>query len=633
VPDDHTLVIIGYPKVESRSALRAVVSGGRNRGDGATTSSVIDLGPPAALPRNPTGEITVTIPTGEAPDPARLLLSTPGLFPFGVALRDKALGTAKNEQLGFVERLVDTDPRPPVTGIALGIFVAVDGRPSLQPAGTYDIDDQVTAKIDALIELLTDTRLVVDISIRPELLDGLALSGDPADQQRLTDLAAAIGTQHRVLTEPYVALDPSFAAASGLVEEFTDQLRRGDETINRRLGAIADRSVWLIKGGIDAGGIELLRNLGVQRFVGDSTVTSAVGAGVYPAAPTFGTVGESTEAIPVLISDPGLRASSVSPDLIGRAPTPALQQRLAIRTTAADLFALGLEIDVTDGAPRTLLITDDELTADDVSELDDLAAALVGNPRFSFESASDLITIRARPNGFIDPIEVALKAAALEPNLTTAELLIRLSDSITTTASMLPTGDPRVQRWTSLVAVLVSQELTDAQRDEYVTQLDGELGEIRDSISLPESPGFNLGGQETRIPLALENRSDIPLRVMVRLTSPNNKVEFTDNDIVVTVTDREELMVPVRVRSSGQTAVIVQVLTPEGPADNQELIGPTRLSVSRTLLSGIGQTVTFGFLGVLVLWWIQHARKIRRIRRSDVAHATATHPATTVLDL
>jgi Family of unknown function (DUF6049) len=615
VPDGYDLVVIAYPKVETRTAAQAVINGARN-----PTVSVVNLGPPAAIARDAAGQLTFSIAITRDSDPTRLLLNGPGLFPLGVILRDNK-GIAKNEQLTFVERLPEPGSAP-LTPLRVGLAVEIDGAPSLQPSGVAMMTDEVSAQFDALIALLTATPWEVDIAIRPELLDGLALSEDPEDQRRLEALASAVVDRHRVLTRPYVTLDPSFAAGNGLTGVFTEQLRRGDETVRTRLGVVADRSVWLINSGIDAPGIELLRNLGVQSFiVGDDLVTGDDGA--FPGTEgALGTLTGFDDELPVMMAEPALRTASVTTDRILVGPARS-------RLVTADAFAIGHLAD-SSGTQPGLLIVDRDLTTDDVAEFGELAKDLAANPRVTFIAPSDLVRDMLRRSAPGDRVPLTLSEANITSSFEIGELLIRLRTGIDTTASMLPVNTTSVERWNSLLGVVVSQSLSADDRQFYVSQLDGEIGEVREAVKFPESPSFNLGGEATTIPLALESSSTAPLQVIVRLTSPNNKVEFENNDIPVTINGRTEFFVPVRVRSSGKTSVIVQVLTPGGPDDGRVLIGPTRLALSTSVLSGIGQLVTWGFLGILLLWWVHHARKTRRHRRDALAYATSTHPATTL---
>jgi hypothetical protein len=614
VPEDHHLVVIGYREMNSRIATQTVIRGGRD----LNNVSVVDLGPPGALPVNEAGQLAISIgTTTDAEDTTRLLINQPGLYPVGVALRDPR-GTPKNEQLGFFEQLAEgASPSP----IRIGVAVHIDGPPSLQPSGTWDVSDEVTAEIEALLDLLASTPFEVDIAIRPELLDGLALSDDPNDRVRLDALAVAVSQRHRVLSLPYVSLDPATAAVDGLNAVFTEQLRRGEETIRERLGVGGERSVWLIDSGIETAGTDMLRNLGVQYMLVGADLVVSTG----PASSTSGTLGRiaGLTDVPVLMADAALRPSDDA-----QASDASVAQ--VARMLAADVYAIGIEGDDTSSSAHSLVVIETDLTADDVAELGTLAKYLDQHPRVSFDPPSEIVRAADRATDVVDRVQMTLVAPTAVPSLELAEVLIRLRNGIDTTSSMLPVNDPRIDRWNAIHRVVVSGQMTTGERSTYVAQLDGELGELREDVRLAEAPKFNLGGEESLIPLALESTSKTPLSVIVRFTSPNDKVTFPKNDIPLVVSGRREFEVAVKVRSSGQTAVLVQILTPSGPDDARELVGATRLSISTTVFSGVGQWVTWGFLGILVVWWVHHARKTRRNKRASLEHATRSHPATTL---
>ena len=196
---------------------------------------------------------------------------------------------------------------------------------------------------------------------------------------------------------------------------------------------------------------------------------------------------------------------------------------------------------------------------------------------------------------------------------------------VETTIPMLPEGDPRPERWRRLARLLPADNQTDRQRRSYVFQLDGEVGDVRSSVTVQEQAGtVNLGGRKSALPLTLLNTSPTPLTVIVRLTSPGPKLSFPDGDLTVEVSGRMRIEVPVESRTNGRSPVTVQLLTPEG---GSPLTAPEQFTVQATALTGLGQVVTAAFVLILISWWISHARRARRIAREQQTGSQSRHPA------
>ena len=155
------------------------------------------------------------------------------------------------------------------------------------------------------------------------------------------------------------------------------------------------------------------------------------------------------------------------------------------------------------------------------------------------------------------------------------------------------------------------------------TRLIGEFDAIIGAVSPRPAYAFTLSGRRTSIRIRIENTSEEPLKVLVRMSS--NKLTFPKGDQLVTAEAKSitDVAIPVVARSNGSFPVTLEVLTPDGgsPIGNA-LFLKARVSA----LTGLAQLLTGGGLLVLLAWWARHMRATRRGRSN--AETMHHHPAT-----
>ncbi|MET0908863.1 MAG: hypothetical protein ABWZ99_05285, partial [Ilumatobacteraceae bacterium] len=301
LPDDAELVVTTYQMTPTREAVRTAIEQ-----NGGIANDLLRY-PATSLPRDDDGNIVLTIGTETDPgDANRIRLSTAGLYPVSIDVRIRDAGPAAS-LITFVERTGD-DPITETIGTTA--VLTFDAPPSLQATGLLQIPPDVRARLDAFITLLEESPVPLSISIRPDVLDSLSQSGDPADVERLARLDAAIGTRHELLAAPYISMNPGTAVAAGLQETFTEQLRLGEDELDEVLpSAELERSTWAVGSGIDLGGVAFLRNLGVRRMVIDD---KAMASPVERPGALAGVRSSTNEVLPALVADATFEAALTS---------------------------------------------------------------------------------------------------------------------------------------------------------------------------------------------------------------------------------------------------------------------------------------------------------------------------------
>ncbi|CAB4697120.1 MAG: hypothetical protein F2659_05235 [Actinobacteria bacterium] len=219
------------------------------------------------------------------------------------------------------------------------------------------------------------------------------------------------------------------------------------------------------------------------------------------------------------------------------------------------------------------------------------------------------------------PVEIVLPTITPVDIAARLESLDQLNAHAFMVSGMLVNTRDRPTRWQATIAVLASSALTDEAVANATTTLNNELASITGAVSPRPIYAFTLSGRRTTIRLRIENISDEPLRVMVRLTA--NKLTFPKGDQVVTIEAKSitDVAVPVVARTNGSFPVSLDVLSPDG---GLALINTLYLKARVSALTGVAQLLTGGGLLMLLAWWGRNVRRGRRSKHS--AAGRSNHP-------
>ena len=186
--------------------------------------------------RDTVGRLSVTIPTVRRSSDDRqdsLRLSAPGLYPVTFELRTDQDDPVAS-LLSFVER---TDDTIAVVPMSVSLVTSLSSPPARQPDGAVVVDERVRSDLQQLAAALQHNPSVpTTVSLPPELLERLTTSGLPEDQALSQQLATVLSGR-QVLSRPYVKMDPSASAGSGLATDYTRLLAQGEDALRGLLPA------------------------------------------------------------------------------------------------------------------------------------------------------------------------------------------------------------------------------------------------------------------------------------------------------------------------------------------------------------------------------------------------------------
>lgn len=627
-PDGSDLAIDIYPVIDDSDLLDDAVSGELSNSE--ATFPVVDLPVPSASTTVQSGfSIDVYAPGEQSPGGGwAKRLSEPGVYPVRVRLRGPDNQTIATLVTFLVRAAEDAAELTPAM-VALVPEAALDTTPqeSVDHAAEPLSDDDLN-RIETLIDTFSEHPDVpASFSISPDVARRLELTassgegtggtdagqgpegdgdgttsttggsasttGDPGPDDAPADLlerfrSALGGDDREVLGAPFVDVDPAELVGAGLTTELAIQQRTGF----RDLADVLEPPVgdtWAVGRRLDPDTVDALADLGVTNLL----VAPAAFSEPPPDLPVRvdGTTGGSR----LVVRDPALST--------GGNPDPVLAaHRLIGQTIARSMIG--------ERAPQLISIPAPE-TVEDVAEIDALLSVLADS-----EEVVQATTVSQLLRSSMTEAE---RAALAEPDLAPIgsypEDLRSSRALVDSFATMIPDDPDLAAQQGESLSRSATAGLSRAARSEIVDEVRGAVEAHFDAVSIPRSDRVTLGARDAQFPLVISSESDIPLLVLVSLTSASDRLTVKQDRVEVLL-DSDRTVVPIQVhsRSPGDTPIRIVVTT----LDGQVILSEGTYSIRSTAVSGVGLLLTVGAGLFLALWWGRH---FVRARRSKARHA------------
>jgi hypothetical protein len=596
-----TIAVTVYQRVEKRELLGAIIDGTLSpAGDTVTTS-------PTEWTVPQPGRIAFSVPLEiVAARPEALTISRAGLYPVVIALQRD--GTTLTKVLTFLNRLPATtagvagiDPISVALAIGTRTAVHLDSKAitSLDPTAVEEL-----TSLAAALEALQASAMRATVRLTPAVLAGIQQL-DPALFARLIDLLP----NHQIIGDPRWPLDPSAAASAGQESLYTSWLRSGEDLLAALVPTPISRSTIFVDQPISGEGATLQRNLGARMMV----MTPRIYDGLE------GTIGPFSDFTGQLIAadlpngatfDSAVIDHTIS-DLLAHPLQTPVQTKIYV---VANLLALQQGIETAAEIPQrhAVVIAAPDLGVPDAGLIGPIASLINQTPGLKPASLDDvsLRTDRVLIAGEERPVALpAVDGAALNRRVFTRAAL---DNEINDVASMLPDTDQRPADWRSLAELLPTTALDESDAQSLATDVRSELAAIRGAVQVPSAYTISLPGKRSTVRVRFVNNSNVPLAIKAVLSSPSGKLVFTNDDqtVVLAPLNPTEIEIGVEARSNGTSGVSLDVFTP-----NDVRLAPTVPLKFRVNALGVGNVMTAALFGLVLLWWLEHVRSVRRKRR------------------
>jgi hypothetical protein len=556
------------------------------------------------------GQYTLSIPLETAEvRPDALSIPRAGLYPVTIAIQRD--GRVVSTVLTFLNRLPAAGESESGDGpLSIAVAIGTHSTIHLDAKGVTSLDDasaldEMTALANTL-DALDANKIPATVRIQPAVLTGLQQL-DPALFARLI----ASLQRHQILAEPQWPIDPSAAAAAGQESLYTSWLRDGQDRLGGLgLGpAIISRSTIFVDQPIGTDGATLRRNLGAGLMVMTpdifDTLPGAIKAYSDYTGELFAATLPNNTTFELAVVD-----HTISQLLVHPLATPELTRIY----TVANLLALRqkLEISGASVSRHAVLLGTPDLGVPDAALIGSISALIAETPGLV---AAPIDDVASRTDRFlVDGEEQPVTLPKIDGELLGQRVFrqAKLNNEIDAVASMLPDDSERPKGWRELADLLPTTAIGDADADALDTAVRAELTEIRNAVQLPAAYTVNLPGKSGTVRVRFVNNSDVPLKIRVQLTSPSGKLVFVNDPEPVLLPPGvpTNIAIPVEARSNGTSGVSLDIFTP-----NDVPVGSTVPLRFRVKALGVGNVLTFALFGLVLLWWLEHARAARKKRR------------------
>lgn len=625
IEPDTQLALRFYNRVSGRIRFSQSIEGS---GLGTPIQPLLAPLPLETIPRDPSGRLIVDVPVSATSTPENgIRLTSPGVYPVSVAITDVA-GREIDSFITHLIRLPDTEAPGPT--LAVSLVVPIHASPTHQPDGTVVFPDGDLSRIDNIVQAIgAYPSLPMTVVPTPETIDALNTLGSSsdADSNRFASLTSALKSAvagREVLTAPYVRLDMGSWLHSDMVQGITAQLDQGASTVSGILGSPLSDQTWIVDRTVTPEVLDLLVSRGVEQLV--------ISSDLLADPPTQWSDVSFTNTFDVATANDDLMRAAVADTELSERLTSTSDPVLNAHLALADLAVLYFD---RPSRPRGIALALPTDTTIPQATLDTLFNALNGN-RSDPDTASrkiigavsvdDLfrVTDPAGENGVASgneqvlvreyEAEAPLELSALKSGLITA------NQQLDGFRSMVGEAPAALAPLENQILIAGARGLTLSQSEAFLDGVVNRITEIAGGVAAPPKQVVTLTARSAKIPLAIDNHLEYPVRVRVHLDS--DKLIFPDSDVIdvtLPAAGTTRLEIAVEARASGAFPVEVSVTSP----DDSLSLGSARLTVRSTAISGLGLALSIGAGLFLAAWWLRNYRTTRRARRL----VSSTHPS------
>jgi hypothetical protein len=529
-----------------------------------------------------------------------LTFSFDGVYPITLRIRNAQTDEVISSVLTFVNKRQDIVSSP----VPITTLIRLSATPSLSPEGTVAVSDDTRQKVRDFVAFLATYSAPLTIGIEPEILSALALSDQTQDAQLLTNLREQL-RRFSVVTSTFATTDVSMFAAARLDDEFIEQLRLGESTLNRYLPEVViQRSSWIADAPVTAAGAQLLRKAGIVSLLmmpNAQRNTSAAGSPAVMTRPE----GRPSDYMSIVKVDSDI-ATALSSSSAKTSPILSAYRGAAEAALIADdLRASGQS---SDGLRIVVSSQTGELVANNALSL--TARAIVGANGLSVVDMAAPYVVTAQT-----PI-TTFSSTPPTNSQDRAQQISAARRDLDATASMIGDADVRRDLWAHLLSMGESSRAGSAQR--YLDGLSALLLATRQAVTINTPGTITLSGRDSIIRLQVRNNSATSLTIRLQLTSAKLELDTPDRLVELNPESTTEIEVPAQALSNGRFPISMTVTTPSG---NVDVVARTTITARVNALAGYGQLVSISLLLVLGAWWWSHWRrgKIEAARATTVS--------------
>jgi hypothetical protein len=432
------------------------------------------------------------------------------------------------------------------------------------------------------------------VSVQPEIIEALGSSVDALDQELFLSLREQLRLRS-VTTAPFVPIDPSMFAAMNMRQDFIEQLRIGEDTLNKWLPRVViHRGTYVADHYLTSSGLQLLRTAGIvsviltPRAQQDVSVSGTTNVVMRPS-------GVNSNNVAVIAVDDAAAQTLTNEGTRKSGSLSAIHTAAELLVARNDLLAAGRA-----ASSIRLLLSSSSGDPSATSNLVTATSVLQGSTGVRFTDMAPAQVAVSDSSSIRFQVSTPNTGAARAAGITAAR------NELDATASMADPTDVRREVWSHLFALAVSNTVVNG--DTYVAGLRKLLGDVRGSVTVTTPDTITLSGRSGAIRIQIRNNSDVPLTVRVRMASAKLRLQDPVRRVKLAAGGTTEVEVEAGTRTNGRFPISIRVTTPDG---NLQVVPYIQVTARMNAIAGFGQYLSLFLLVLVLLWWWTHWRRAR----------------------
>jgi hypothetical protein len=551
------------------------------------------------------GQVPAKVPSDqvfELPCPARYG-GCGGIYPLEVSLNDVLTGQPVDSFTTYL--IVVPSTVPSQQRLRFSFVVPVGASVALTAAGNPALPRRTLNEINTIAAAEARwSKVPLTIDLYGQAL--LALKRSPKHARLLSTVA--YGGLDTLVDGPFSAVDPTGLVDSGLEDDLTSQMERGQAVFANSFHSPGTDDIYVATAPLDTHALAALAADGVKYAVVPQVNLASVTVGApsvvqwpYTLSAPFSIDGSTVEG---LQADPGLAAHLTS------AGSPVLRAQQLL----ADLSEIYFDSPDFPN-PRGVALVAPTSWAPQSEFLGAMLRGLRSSPIVTTVPIAHLFANVPKGLCQVPPVDVsgcsASVRALVSPSpsangaVTSSQLQIARSQ-LAELISVIPTGAGTIHDLEDAILLAETAGLHASLSQAYLSAPLLTMRTLGAQLGLPAGRTVTVTSTSARFPIAITSNSKTPLHAILLISGPD--LTASAELPVVLRRGTTSLIIRVHTRTSGDSSLQLEVFSPLGHLQ----LAHVELTIRSTAISGVAIALTVGAAAVLFFWWVRSASRRRR---------------------
>jgi hypothetical protein len=179
-------------------------------------------------------------------------------------------------------------------------------------------------------------------------------------------------------------------------------------------------------------------------------------------------------------------------------------------------------------------------------------------------------------------------------------------------SSVIPDDSATLHALADAILLAETAGLSPAVRQSYLAAATDTMRRLGSRLGLPAGRTVTVTSSSARFPIAITSSSKSPVHAVLVISGPD--LASSRSLGVVLKRGTTSFIVRVRTRTSGESSLQLQLLSPSGRVE----LARVELTIRSTAISSVAIALSLGAVAFLLFWWFRSASRRRRRKAKHV---------------